>query len=279
MFTSFWNLFVRITGSATVSDMYSEEERIALLELQANMMSSNGGLLALWAAYNETGFLDCCSWHWVKCNLATGRVIELNLRAARQAAGDGWSFNASLFLPFKSLEVLILSENYIIGWNKNEGFDKLSHLTNLKVLDLQLNYLLFPNVLPPLCWISSLEVLGFNRILGTQMGSIKFPLLKNRSAPIGLGTHTGLRNLERLDLSTNDFNSTIFSSLKHLPSLKHLDLENNNIDGNIEMNDMIALSNLEFLDLRMNNFEGFVTTKGTWINNFKETWSLQAVIV
>ncbi|XP_059316471.1 cuscuta receptor 1-like [Lycium ferocissimum] len=289
------NQWQRITGSATVPDMCWEEERSALLELQANMMSSNGGLLALWAAYNESGFLDCCSWRWVKCNLATGRVIKLNLEAIRQGAGDGWSFNASLFLPFKSLEVLILSDNYIIGSTKNEGFDKLSHLTNLKVLDLQSNYLRFPNVLTPLCWISSLEVLRLNRVLGTQLDTIEFPSLKNRSMPIdegisekcpgmsnlrvlvltgygindinvlsalGLGTHTGLRNLERLYLSTNDFNSTIFSSLKHLPSLKHLDLHNNDIDGKIEMNDIIALSNLEFLDLRMNNFEGFVTTKG-----------------
>lgn len=252
--------------------------------------------MTLWEAYNETGFLDCCSWRWVKCNLTTGRVIQLNLRAARQGSADGWSFNASLFLPFKSLQVLILSENYITGWNKNEGFNKLSELTNLKVLDLQHNYLLFPNVLSSLCWISSLEVLGFNRVFGSQMGAIEFPSLKNRSAPIdegitkkcpgmsnlrellvagygindtsflstlGFGTLTGLRNLQRLYLSSNDFNSTIFSSLKHLPSLKHLDLKNNDIVGKIETSDIIALSNLEFLDLRRNNFEGFVTTKGS----------------
>ncbi|XP_060184580.1 cuscuta receptor 1-like [Lycium barbarum] len=277
-------------------DMCWDEERNALLELQANMMSSNGGDLALWAAYSESGFLDCCSWRWVKCNLATGRVIELNLEAVRQGAGDGWSFNATLFLPFKSLEVLILSDNYIIGSTKNEGFDKLSRLTNLKVLDLQSNYLRFPNVLTPLCWISSLEVLRLNCVPSTQLDTTEFPSLKNRSMPIdeglsekcpgmsnlrvlmltgyeindinalsalGLGTHTGLRNLERLYLFDNDFNSTIFSSLKHLPSLKHLDLYNNDIDGKIEMNDIIALSNLEFLDLQKNNFEGFVTTKGS----------------
>lgn len=86
------------------------------------MMSSNGGYLTLWEAYNKTGYLDCCSWRRVRCNLTTGRVIKLNLRAARQGSGDGWSFNASLFLPFKSLQVLILSENYITGWNKNEGY-------------------------------------------------------------------------------------------------------------------------------------------------------------
>ncbi|MCE2055244.1 hypothetical protein HAX54_042269 [Datura stramonium] len=293
----------RITGSATVPNMCWEEERSALLELQANMMSSNGGHLALWADYNETGFLDCCSWHWVRCNLATGRVIELNLKTARQGSKDGWSFNASLFLPFKSLQVLVLSENFIAGWNKNEGFDKLSHLTNLKVLDLEHNYLPFPNVLSHLCWISSLEELRLNLRSSGQMGAIEFRSSKNYSMPIdegiiekcpgmsnlrvlsltgygindtsflsvlGLGTHTGLKKLEDLYLSSNGFNSTIFSSLKHLPSLKHLDLENNDIVGKIEMSDIIALSNLKFLDLQMNNFESFVTTKGS-----KKTSSLR----
>ncbi|PHT26384.1 hypothetical protein CQW23_33995 [Capsicum baccatum] len=80
---------------------------------------------------------------------------------------------------------------------------------------------------------------------------------------LGLGADTGLRNLEKLNLSSNGFNSTIFSSLKHFPSLKHLDLMDNDIVGNIEMNDIIALSNLESLDLRMNNFKSFVTTKGS----------------
>ncbi|XP_047250788.1 receptor-like protein kinase HAIKU2 [Capsicum annuum] len=75
---------------------------------------------------------------------------------------------------------------------------------------------------------------------------------------LGLGTDTGLSNLEKLDLTSNGFNSTIFSSLKHFPSLKHLDLKNNDIVGNIEMSYIIALSNL---NLRMNNFESFVTTK------------------
>lgn len=65
------------------------------------------------------------------------------------------------------------------------GFNKLSQLTNLKVLDLQYNYLLFPNVLSSFCWISSLEVLILNRVPGSQMGTIEFPSLKNRSAPIG----------------------------------------------------------------------------------------------
>ncbi|KAF3675709.1 putative 54S ribosomal protein L51, mitochondrial-like [Capsicum annuum] len=293
-----------ITGSGTAHpDRCWDEERSALLELQANMMSSNGGHLGLWETYNEIGYSDCCSWYWVKCNLTTDRVVELDLREARLGSGVGWSFNATLFLPFKSLQVLLLSENFVAGWNKNEGFDKLSQLTNLKVLVLGLNYLPFPNVLSPLCWISSLEVL----ILASgQMGSIGFHSLKNYTMPtdegitekcpglrylralvltgygindisllsaLGLGTDTGLSNLEKLDLTSNGFNSTIFSSLKHFPSLKHLDLKNNDIVGNIEMSGsrrMSSLRNLQLGDSDSNStkvvksLKSFSSLKGLW---------------
>ncbi|KAG5589870.1 hypothetical protein H5410_040384 [Solanum commersonii] len=72
----------------------------------------------------------------------------------------------------------------------------------------------------------------------------------------------GLRNLEKLILNNNNFNSSIFSSLKIFPSLKHLNLAANEINGNIEMNDIIDLSNLEYLDLSHNNIESFANTKG-----------------
>nr|XP_009761786.1 PREDICTED: uncharacterized protein LOC104213920 [Nicotiana sylvestris] len=146
-----WVVFLMII----VANGCLDEERNALLELQADMASLKGG--NIWGGYNESGFVDCCSWPGVKCSLATGRVIKLNHRRA-SLVGDGWNFNASLFLPFKSLQVLCLSAYSITGWAKIEGIDKLSHLTNLKVLDVQYSPL-HPNVLSSLCWISSLEVL------------------------------------------------------------------------------------------------------------------------
>lgn len=93
-------------------------------------------------------------------------------------------------------------------------------------------------------------------------------------------------------MDDNNFNSTIFSSLKIFPSLKHLNLAANEINGNVEMNglfhiqvfstkyinfissniklkficvDIIDLSNLEYLDLSDNNIHSFATTKGTLI--------------
>ncbi|XP_075108901.1 cuscuta receptor 1 [Nicotiana tabacum] len=275
-----WVFFLMII----VANGCLDEERSALLELQADMMSSNGGTLYVWAGYNESGFVDYCSWPGVKCSLATGRVIKLDLIQATYGSMDGWNFNASLFLPFKSLQVLHLSAYSITGGTKIEGIDKLSHLTNLKVLDLQYN-LVHPNVLSSLCWISSLEVLklsGFtwwkNYNVHIGEGSAKCPGLSNLRvlllegyrindisilSALGLGTHIGLKKLEKLYLSDNSFNSSIFSSLKDLPSLTHLDLSYNEIDGKIEMSDIVALSNLKFMNLQGNKFESFVTTKGS----------------
>ncbi|KAH0644559.1 hypothetical protein KY284_032443 [Solanum tuberosum] len=271
---------------AIVANGYWEEERSALLDLQANIMRSNGELLVDWAGYNANGFIDCCFWESVKCSLETGRVIKLNLGSERFGSGDIWRFNASLFLPFKSLQVLLLSNRNITGWTKNEGFSKLRQLPNLKEVDLQYNPIHPKVLLSSLCSISSLEVLKLGVDVGT---SFSIPTTYNTSISkkcggltnlrelwfegygindinilfaLGVGANTGLRNLERLNLNYNDFNSTIFSSLKIFPSLKQLELAANKINGNIKMNDIIALSNLKYLDLWNNNIKSFVTTKG-----------------
>nr|XP_033512377.1 receptor-like protein 9b isoform X2 [Nicotiana tomentosiformis] len=148
-----WVFFLMII----VANGCLEEERSALLELQADMM---------------IGFLNCCSLPRVKCNLATGRVIKLDLR------------RASLFRD---------------GWTKNEGFDKLSNLTNLKVLDLQANPLHL-DVLSSLCWISSLEVLRLSTYVDTSY-----------STQTNYGSiHTLSLNIYRVSTIANVSISTLF---------------------------------------------------------------------
>ncbi|WMV40943.1 hypothetical protein MTR67_034328 [Solanum verrucosum] len=210
-----------------------EEERSAPLDLQANIMSSNGELLVDWAGYNANGFTDCCFWKRVKCSLKTGGVIKLNF-----GTGDGFS--------------------------------------NMKVLDLQFNPIHPKVLLSSLCWISSLEVLRLGAYVGmskkcgglSNLRELWFEgyEINDINMFFVLGANSGLRNLEKLIFNDNNFNSTIFSSLKIFPYLKHLNLTSNEIDGNIEMNDIIDLSNLEYLDLSDNNIESFATTKGTRIN-------------
>ena len=101
-----------------------EQERIALLQFKASIVSyTNEYYFPHWDLGNKES--DCCEWEIVKCNITTGRVIQLTLSGtmsySSRESGIGWYFNASLFLPFEDLQYLDLSWNGIRGWVPNEG--------------------------------------------------------------------------------------------------------------------------------------------------------------
>ncbi|KAK4707319.1 hypothetical protein R3W88_033093 [Solanum pinnatisectum] len=233
-----------------------EEERSALLELQANIMSSNGELLVDWAGYNANGFTDCCFWKSVKCSLETGRVIKLDLGSERFGSGDDWRFNASLFLPFKSLQVLLSSYRNITGWTKNEGI--YGQLPNLKILKLQFNHIHPKDLLSSLCWISSLEVLKLGAHVDTSLNVPTY----NSSTSKKCGGLTNLRKLWFEGYEINDIN--ILSALGGLTNLEKLILNNNNFNSTI-FSSLKIFPNLEYLELLHNNIESFATTKGNKI--------------
>ena len=125
-----------------------EKERIALLQLEASIVNyANEYYFPHWDLGNKES--DCCEWEKVKCNITTGRVIQLTLygsmsNSSRESgggsyfngsqfflfkimsypsreSGGGWYFNGSLFLPFEDLQYLDLRWNGIHGWVPNEG--------------------------------------------------------------------------------------------------------------------------------------------------------------
>ncbi|CAK9159027.1 unnamed protein product, partial [Ilex paraguariensis] len=103
-----------------------EEERVALLQLKASINYPNGPSLPSWEdrveVYNSM-VSDCCYWEGVECNETTSHVIKLFLNSTRDGSLGDWYFNASLFLPFKELRNLDLSNNQLVGWVANEGLD------------------------------------------------------------------------------------------------------------------------------------------------------------
>ena len=96
-----------------------EQEKIALLRLKASFNDPDGYSLPSWNSANEES--ECCDWEGVKCNITTGRVIQLALNDTWYRPGEFLYVNASLFLPFEELNYLDLSGNYIQGCIPNEG--------------------------------------------------------------------------------------------------------------------------------------------------------------
>jgi len=122
-----------------------EEERISLLEIKAWFNHAGAGSYEL-EGWDKEHF-NCCNWHRVVCDNTTNRVIELRLSFVNYDdlnALEDLDLNASLFLPFKELEILDLTDNQLVGGLKNQGsmlsiFFKLTHKVNYISSNFTLN--------------------------------------------------------------------------------------------------------------------------------------------
>ncbi|XP_061951924.1 cuscuta receptor 1-like [Populus nigra] len=277
-----------------------EEERIALLQIKTSFGDHPNDNLPPLFYWGKDAL--CCSWEGVTCsNSTTRRVIEIDLFFARDwysSMGD-WYLNASIFLPFQELKVLDLGANRIAGCVANEGFERLSRLNKLETLYLSFNN--FNNsILSSLKGLLSLKHLHLDanqlkgsintkefdslsnlEVLSLSYNNIQeFTTLRGSEGPSRLNklqsldlsfnnfnnsilsSLEGLNKLESLDLRYNHFNNSILSSLKELSSLKHLNLGDNQLQGSINMKEFDSLSNLEELSLSGNNIQNFVALTG-----------------
>ncbi|GKV27248.1 hypothetical protein SLEP1_g36441 [Rubroshorea leprosula] len=216
-----------------------EQERIALLQLKSFFNDPWG--LRNWGRGKENS--DCCRLERVECNPSSGRVIKLHLDDV-----SGWHnsyLNASLFLPFEELKSLNLAENGINGFVENEDFHRLSKLSNLEFLDLSWNDF-NSKILFSLSELSSLKSLN--------LAGNHFQVSNHTN---GFKRLSKLRSLEILDLSDNDLNNGILTSLSDFLSLKSLNLANCNLmiasnhkEGFMRFSN---LRNLKILDLSGND--------------------------
>ncbi|KAK9085162.1 hypothetical protein Sjap_025573 [Stephania japonica] len=115
----FW-VFFTLTGSHQAFGCL-KEERHALLLVKAEFNTPYGNSLGSWNSMNSD---DCCAWERIKCDNRTGRVIEIYLNETKQfesnVSNHSWYLSASLFLPFKELQSLDLSNNYLSGWAESD---------------------------------------------------------------------------------------------------------------------------------------------------------------
>ncbi|KAG6773102.1 hypothetical protein POTOM_020356 [Populus tomentosa] len=200
-----WMLLMALSFVNDRSHCCLDEETISLLEIKAWFNRAGAAGSYYLEGWDKEHF-NCCNWDRVVCDNTTNRVIELNLHGVNYEdsdlnAGEDLYLNASLFLPFKELEILALGANQLVGGLKNQA----SGLRNLKKLDLSYNKL-NENVL------SSLS--GFSTLKSLDLSNNRFT---------GSTDLNDLRKLEILNLDSNDFKENIFiESLGALPSLKTL---------------------------------------------------------
>jgi Leucine-rich repeat (LRR) protein len=66
----------------------------------------------------------------------------------------------------------------------------------------------------------------------------------------------GLKKLEELDLSDNQFEGILPPCLSSLTSLRFFDISKNQFSGNVSSSIIAGLTSLEYIDLCFNRFEG-----------------------
>ncbi|KAM7268472.1 hypothetical protein ACFE04_010638 [Oxalis oulophora] len=241
-------LVVMIVSKSKCSYGCLDHERIALLKIKT--------IFYKWLEGQQSPD-DCCEWDGVTCDDNNESVIELDLSYSRYdtfetndsfeiARRREWYLNISLFLPFHKLQTLDLYGNEMAGLIEYEGFERLSHLENL---DLSSNKINDSRILSYLCFLPSLKSL-----------SMSSNNLEETLYHEGFKGASKSCNLEILDLSDNSFNKNIFHFLKSLPSLKILNLNDNELHGKIHLKD--TLMNLEELDIGFNSIKKFATPKG-----------------
>ncbi|KAK9153987.1 hypothetical protein Sjap_001467 [Stephania japonica] len=200
---------------------------------------------------------DCCKWHGVGCNNATGYVEKLDLRNPFYLVSPFMGGISPSLAQLKHLRYLDLSgnsfdsiPNQFIGSIKELSYSQfhisskfdltgngiqvpipkaIGQMTSLRTLNLGENDLIgpIPDVLANLTSLEFLD-LSYNQLEG--------PI------PMSFG---GLCNLRSLHLVQSGMNGTIPKSLGQLSDLKWLDLSLNAWDGELTDDHFANLANLE----------------------------------
>nr|GMC73480.1 LRR receptor-like serine/threonine-protein kinase GSO1 isoform X4 [Ipomoea batatas] len=199
--------------------------------------SSNDQILPFWPKKGDT---NCCNWEGVICNSIRDRVTDLTLNDV--VFFPKYCLNVSLFRPFHELVNLELSGNHFNCCVQNHGFDELSHLKRLEVLDLSYNEFQ-DNILRPLGALTTLRSLNLNNNMLSATN-------------VSLQALTSLKNLKVLDLSYNELNGSIPPAIGALSALVSLSLQENSLGGTLPTEGFCKLKSLEELDLSYNSIGG-----------------------
>ncbi|KAK9025633.1 hypothetical protein V6N11_038492 [Hibiscus sabdariffa] len=194
--------------------------------------------------WNES--TNCCSWEGVTCDVATGRVIGLDLGCSM--ISGSFPQNTSLS-RLKGLKQLNLAFNDFNGSEIPHGFSQLVSLEYLNLSHSSLSGLV-PSDVSILTKLTSIDLSrNFWKI---SFDSHNFEMLTRN-----------LSKLENLFLDHVNMSAVVPTSFKNLPpSLKGLSLYECRLQGEFP-SEIFQLGNLEYLDLSSNSLTGHLP-KSNW---------------
>uniref|UniRef100_A0A0D9WMI8 non-specific serine/threonine protein kinase n=1 Tax=Leersia perrieri TaxID=77586 RepID=A0A0D9WMI8_9ORYZ len=197
------------------------EDRRHLMDIYNNFHWLDDWHWPQWISNNS----DCCQCWGVTCSSRTGRVTGLDLSVPypwwEYPLPDNGLINCSLFLPFSELQILSLSNAGIRGCMPGAGFEVLSDLPKLQILDLSGNK------------------------LNDNIGNISRAICK--------------RSLRELHVNGNLFWGEIPSCIRNLTSLRVLDLSNNLLTARFPTHNFANMTSLVQLSLSHNQLKGILS--------------------
>ncbi|CAI9268641.1 unnamed protein product [Lactuca saligna] len=220
----------------------NDDDVLGLIAFKADIIDSSAHL----SSWNQEDNSPC-SWKFITCNPATGRVTEVALNGLGLSGKIGRGLE-----KLQNLQVLSLAHNNLTG----NLHPQLSLLNNLQTLNLSGNS--FSGGFPP-SLINS--------------GRIKFLDLSDNSlsGPIPVDTFSTCSSLRVLSLSKNNLQGPIPDSISQCTILNHLNLSKNRFSGNPDFSTGLwLLTRIRTLDLSHNALSGRIPNGVSGLHYLKE---------
>ncbi|KAI7741641.1 hypothetical protein M8C21_017650, partial [Ambrosia artemisiifolia] len=239
------SLLTSCKGIGHDDNINNDDDVIGLIAFKADIIDSSSHL----SSWNQDD-ISPCSWKFITCNPATGRVIDLSLIGLNLSGNIGRGLE-----KVQNLQVLNLAHNNFTG-SLNGLSPQLSVLSNLENLNLSRNGL--SGNIPPFL---------------TNSRKLKFlDLSKNLlSGPVPDEFFLTCSSLRLLSLSGNNLNGPIPNSVSQCTSLNHLNLSKNRFSGSPDFSKSLwLLSRIRTLDLSHNALTGHVPDGVVSLHYLKE---------